>query len=77
MFFKVSCLAISCAVALQCTPKVGEDPPKQAEQKIEGTQCLAEALVSLGNFTSGTTTDTEVASVFSCGTTALIAFKRY
>ena len=62
---------------LQCTPKVGEDPPKQPEQKIEGTACLADALTSFEHFAAGEANEYELRSAFGCGTTALTAFKRY
>lgn len=77
MFSRILLLNFCALVVLQCTPKIGEEPPKAPEQKIEGTACLADALSAIEKFAVGTAADSEILSAFGCGKTALIAFKRY
>lgn len=67
----------SILVITSCTPKVGEKPPDQTQQKLEGTQCLSSLQPVIENFIAGTATDKEVADGWDCAATGIKTFKKY
>lgn len=76
---KVTCLLVSLAVFVtSCSPpKVGEAPPDQGQQKLEGTQCLSGLPPVIEHYAAGVATDQEVAAGWDCATTAIKTFKKY
>jgi len=64
-------------VMTSCTPKVGETPPEQKQQKLSGTQCLSGLEPIIDAFLDGTASEANVAAGWDCASNAIVKFKKY
>jgi hypothetical protein len=75
---KLVCIVISLVfVITSCTPKVGEAPPEQGQQKLEGTQCLSSLQPVIEAFIAGTATKESIEGGWECAATGIKKFKKY
>jgi len=75
---KVICVVISMVfVITSCAPKVGEAPPEQEQQKLEGTQCLSSLQPVIEAFIAGTATKESIVGGWECAATGIKKFKKY
>jgi len=79
MFSKTGiCLLLSLVLAAtSCTPKIGEAPPQQQQQKLEGAECLSELQPVVEKFIAGVASDQEVAGGWDCAVFGIKKFKKY
>jgi hypothetical protein len=64
-------------VTTSCTPKVGEAPPENQQQKLSATQCLSGLQPVIEAFVAGTASDANVAAAWDCASNAIVKFKKY
>lgn len=62
---------------ISCTPKVGEPPPDNAQQKLEGTQCLSDLKPVILDYAKGEASDAQVAAGWDCASYSIKKFKKY
>ncbi|MNJ94666.1 hypothetical protein D3C87_123680 [compost metagenome] len=60
-----------------CIGKIGEAPPPQTQQKLEGTQCLSKTQPVVSAFFKGEATVAQVEETWDCVAAAIDSFKRY
>ncbi|MFP5519514.1 MAG: hypothetical protein ACLGGX_06395 [Bdellovibrionia bacterium] len=77
MFFRSASLILFSLVLASCVGKIGEEPPPQQDQKIEGTQCLSDALPVVSKFLDGEAQEKELAVAWDCVNLAMSKFQRY
>lgn len=73
----ISVLVSFSMLASSCAPKVGETPPDQTQQKLEGSQCLSGLPPVIERFAEGRATDAELTAGWDCAATAIKTFKKY
>ncbi|MGZ3796248.1 MAG: hypothetical protein ACXVB1_07790 [Pseudobdellovibrionaceae bacterium] len=72
------CFFLSVVLGLtSCTPKIGEAPPQNEQQKLSKTQCLSGLQEVVDDFIAGEATDAAVISGWDCASTAIKTFKKY
>lgn len=60
-----------------CIAKVGEAPPPQKAQELNGTQCMTEALPVVTRFMEGEARNEEVAAAWDCVASVIDKFSKY
>jgi hypothetical protein len=70
-------LAVSLAVVLSCTPKVGEAPPPEKQPKLASLECLPEIGPVMKAFAKGEATQEQLVNMWDCSEKGVQSFKRY
>ncbi len=64
-------------IVASCTPKIGEAPPENTQQKLEGTQCLSDLKPVVLSYAKGEASDAQVVGGWDCASLSIKKFKKY